>query len=106
MSEDERQTARVPDPEQQREQGQPGSEPGQVEGPVTVLVVAAHPDDPEFGCGGTSALWAHQGKEVYYLLCTSGDKGSSDPEMTSEKLVKLREEEQRNAASAIGVKKV
>src|SRR5207237_1108996 len=83
--------------------GQPGSEPGKVEGPITVLVVAAHPDDPEFGCGGTSALWASQGKEVYYVVCTSGDKGSSDPEMTSQKLVKLREAEQQAAADAIGV---
>ena len=98
--------AGTPDPEQAGEKGQPGSEPGKVEGPITVLVVAAHPDDPEFGCGGTSALWAYQGREVYYLLCTSGDKGSSDPEMISDKLVKLREEEQRNAAKAIGVKKV
>ena len=106
MSDDQRQSPRVPDPEQQGEQGQPGSEPGKVEGPITVLVVAAHPDDPEFGCGGTSALWASQGKEVYYVVCTSGDKGSSDPEMTSQKLVKLREAEQRAAAEAIGVKKV
>jgi len=106
MSEEQTRTPRVPDPEQQGEQGQPGSEPGKVEGPTTVLVVAAHPDDPEFGCGGTSALWASQGKEVYYVVCTSGDKGSSDPEMTSQKLVKLREAEQRAAAEAIGVKKV
>ncbi|HEY3083417.1 MAG TPA: PIG-L deacetylase family protein [Chloroflexota bacterium] len=94
------------DPEQAGERGQPGSEPGPIEGPTTVLVVAAHPDDPEFGCGGTSALWASQGKEVYYVVATSGDKGSSDPEMTSETLVKLREAEQREAACAIGVKKV
>jgi len=94
------------DPEQQGERGQPGSEPGKVEVPITVLVVAAHPDDPDFGCGGTSALWASQGREVYYCVCTSGDKGSSDPEMTSDKLVKLREAEQRAAAEAIGIKKV
>lgn len=96
----------VPDPEAQGEQGQPGSEPGSIEGPLTALVVAAHPDDPEFGCGGTSALWVSQGYEVYYVVCTSGDKGSSDPEMTSERLVELREAEQRAAAEVIGVKKV
>ena len=107
MSDREKEEAPQPiDPEQAGERGQPGAEPGEVEGPVTVLVVAAHPDDPEFGCGGTSALWASQGKEVYYVVCTSGDKGTSDPEMTSEKLVKLREAEQREAACAIGVKKV
>jgi LmbE family N-acetylglucosaminyl deacetylase len=106
MSEREREQAQRVDPEQQGEKGQPGSEPGKQEGPVTVLVVAAHPDDPEFGCGGTSAKWAAEGKEVYYVVATSGDKGSSDPEMTSQKLVKLREAEQRAAAEAIGVKKV
>src|ERR1044071_6244034 len=106
MSDEQRQTPGVPDPEQQGEAGQPGSEPGKLEGPPPVLVVAAPPDDPEFGCGGTSALWASQGKEVYYVVCTSGDKGSADPEMTSQKLVKLREAEQRAAAEAIGVKKV
>jgi LmbE family N-acetylglucosaminyl deacetylase len=106
MTDPNRQNEHIPDPEQQGEQGQPGSEPGKVEGPITVLVVAAHPDDPEFGCGGTSALWASQGKEVYYVVATSGDKGSSDPEMTSDRLVKLREAEQQAAADAIGVKKV
>lgn len=106
MTDPNRQNERIPDPEQQGERGQPGSEPGQVEGPVTVLVVAAHPDDPEFGCGGTSALWAAQGKEIYYVVATSGDKGSADPEMTSDQLAKLREAEQQAAAEAIGVKKV
>lgn len=105
MTEDQRQL-RTPDPEQAGERGQPGSEPGTVEGPITVLVVAAHPDDPEFGCGGTTARWACEGREIYYCLCTSGDKGSAEPEMTSAKLVKLREKEQRAAAAAIGVKKV
>jgi LmbE family N-acetylglucosaminyl deacetylase len=40
-----------------------------------VLVVAAHPDDADIGCGGTMAKWARQGKEVVYLICTRGDKG-------------------------------
>jgi LmbE family N-acetylglucosaminyl deacetylase len=74
--------------------------------PVRVLVVAAHPDDPEFGCGGTAAKWAQDGKEVYYLVCTRGHKGSSEPEMTSERLVEIREREQRAAAEEIGAKEV
>ena len=106
MSEERKPGTGGTDPEAQGEKGQPGSEPGKVEGPITVLVVAAHPDDPEFGCGGTSARWAREGREVYYCVCTSGDKGSSDPEMTSDKLVKLREKEQQAAADVIGVKKV
>jgi LmbE family N-acetylglucosaminyl deacetylase len=71
-----------------------------------VLVVMAHPDDAEFGCGGTIAKWASAGKEINYLLCTSGDKGSSDPEMLPMKLAQLRREEQRNAAHALGARDV
>lgn len=76
------------------------------EEPVRVLVVAAHPDDPEFACGGTSARWAAEGKDVYYLVCTRGNKGSSDPEMISERLIRIREEEQRAAAEVIGAREV
>ena len=71
-----------------------------------VLVVAAHPDDADIGCGGTMAKWALQGKEVIYLICTRGDKGSSDPDMTSGRLAEIRTEEQRAAAQIIGVKEV
>jgi LmbE family N-acetylglucosaminyl deacetylase len=71
-----------------------------------VLVVAAHPDDADIGCGGTMAKWARQGKEVVYLICTRGDKGSSDPDMTSERLADIRTREQTAAAEVIGVKEV
>ncbi len=74
--------------------------------PSRVLVVGAHPDDPEFACGGTTARWAAEGKEIYYLVCTRGDKGSSDPEMTGERLVEIREAEQRAAAAVLGVREV
>ncbi len=46
-----------------------------------VLGVFAHPDDPEFFCGGTFARWAAEGAEITFVVATSGDKGSSDPEM-------------------------
>ena len=68
------------------------------------LMVAAHPDDPDFGAGGTAALWSRDGWEFYYLVCTDGSKGTSDPEMTAERLIPLRREEQRAAARALGVK--
>ncbi len=71
-----------------------------------VLGVFAHPDDPEFFAGGTFARWAAEGVEVLYVLATSGDKGSEDPEMTHERLAALREVEQRNAAAALGVQDV
>ena len=70
------------------------------------LVIAAHPDDSEFGVAGTAALWARDGWQLYYLICTDGSKGSEDPEMTPEKLVPMRREEQRAAARVLGVKDV
>jgi LmbE family N-acetylglucosaminyl deacetylase len=81
-------------------------QPVQGDGTTRVLVIGAHPDDPEFACGGTSARWAAEGKEIYYLVCTRGDKGSSEPEMTAERLVEIREREQRSAAAVIGVREV
>jgi LmbE family N-acetylglucosaminyl deacetylase len=68
-----------------------------------VMVIMAHPDDPEFFCGGTIAAWTHQGCEVIYLILTNGDKGSDDPAMTPEQLALLRQEEQRAAAQILGV---
>lgn len=71
-----------------------------------VLVIVAHPDDAEFSSGGTIAKWAREGKEITYLLCTNGNKGSGDPMMTSDRLAVIREKEQRAAASVLGVKDV
>lgn len=68
------------------------------------LVIVAHPDDAEFLCAGTVARWVSEGWEVAYVLVTSGDKGSHDREMTSERLASIREGEQRAAAKALGVK--
>ena len=76
------------------------------EGPKRALVVAAHPDDSEFGAAGTAALWTREGWEFYYLICTDGSKGTEDPEMTPARLVPLRREEQRAAARVGGVKDV
>lgn len=70
------------------------------------LVLAAHPDDSEFGAAGTLALWARDGWEVYYVICTDGSKGSDDLAMTPDRLVPLRKEEQRAAARLLGVKEV
>ena len=71
-----------------------------------VLVVAAHPDDPEFGCAATVAKWAVEGREVTYLLLTSGDKGSKDPKVRPGQLASRREREQREAAGDLGVKEL
>ncbi|MBI2916422.1 MAG: PIG-L family deacetylase [Chloroflexi bacterium] len=74
--------------------------------PDRALAIAAHPDDVDFGAAGTFALWAKQGWEVFYVICTRGDKGSSDPEMTPERLTILREQEQRAAARVAGAQDV
>lgn len=74
--------------------------------PECVLLVLAHPDDPEFFCGATLAKWARAGKEIRYLLLTCGDKGSDNPAMTPETLCVDRQTEQRAAAKVIGVKDV
>ena len=70
------------------------------------MVIAAHPDDPEFGCAGTMVKWAQAGKEITYLLLTSGDKGSHDPDLRPGQLAARRESEQREAAAELGVKDV
>jgi LmbE family N-acetylglucosaminyl deacetylase len=66
------------------------------------MVIVAHPDDPEFFCGGTIARWVREGVEVVYLILTNGDKGGNDPNV-AEELAALREEEQRAAARVLGV---
>lgn len=70
------------------------------------MVIMAHPDDAEFICGGTIARLAAEGRAIHYVLVTSGNRGSHDSTMTMERLAKIREEEQRNAASALGVQEV
>ena len=74
--------------------------------PQRVLLVLAHPDDPEFFCGATLAKWAREGKEIHYLLLTCGDKGSDSPDVTPEMLCADRQAEQRAAAAIIGAKEV
>ena len=70
------------------------------------LVVSPHPDDAEFGCSGTAALLVREGKEVYYVIATSGNKGGRDTDMTSDYLTTARQDEQRRAAAVLGVSEV
>jgi LmbE family N-acetylglucosaminyl deacetylase len=68
-----------------------------------VMVIMAHPDDAEIQCGGTTARLVARGTMVSYVLCTSGNRGSSDLATTTEGLSALREAEQRTAAAVLGV---
>lgn len=70
------------------------------------LVVAAHPDDPEFGMGGTTALWVSQGWRFHYLIVTDGSKGSADGDRDQMELMRTRQGEQRKAAQLLGVESV
>jgi len=70
-----------------------------------VLVILAHPDDPEFFCGATLARWALAGHMIHYILLTNGNKGGGS-NVTPDKLRFIRKEEQQNAAAIIGVKSV
>ncbi len=74
--------------------------------PSEILVVSAHPDDVDFGCSGTVALWAKAGARINYLICTDGDKGSEQLSDTPKEIAKLRQEEQRRAAGLVGVRDV
>jgi LmbE family N-acetylglucosaminyl deacetylase len=71
-----------------------------------VMVITAHPDDSEFGAGGTVARFTKEGREVVYCIVTNGNKGSSDRTMTPERLATIRAEEQRQAARVLGVERV
>jgi LmbE family N-acetylglucosaminyl deacetylase len=66
------------------------------------VAVGAHPDDIEFGCGGTLAKWAAGGCQIHHVVCTDGSKGSWDPQEDLTQLVAVRQEEQREAARILG----
>jgi LmbE family N-acetylglucosaminyl deacetylase len=71
-----------------------------------LMVVSPHPDDCEFGIAGTAAHLIKEGKDVVYVICTNGDKGTEDRTLTPEKLAAIREKEELAAAKIIGVKEV
>lgn len=66
--------------------------------PAVALAVGAHPDDVEFGAGGTLAKWAAAGCTVHHLVCTDGSKGTWDVNADLAALVTRRQGEQREAA--------
>ena len=70
--------------------------------PRSALAIGAHPDDVEFGCGGTLAKWAAAGCVVHHLVCTDGSKGTWDVAADTGLLVERRIAEQREAAARIG----
>jgi LmbE family N-acetylglucosaminyl deacetylase len=71
-----------------------------------VLCVMAHPDDVDFGLGGTVATWTDAGIAVSYCMVTSGDAGGFDPDVPRGEIAGIRQAEQRAAAAAVGVSDV
>jgi LmbE family N-acetylglucosaminyl deacetylase len=70
--------------------------------PARFMVIAAHPDDAEFGPAGIAARWIDEGSEGWLVCCTSGDQGGEDPDADPLALAGLRETEQRAAAAITG----
>jgi len=68
--------------------------------------VGAHPDDVDFIVSGTMIKWSRMGKEIYYLVCTDGDKGGTRNDLTREQLIEIRRNEQRAAAKIAGARDV
>ncbi len=74
--------------------------------PARFLVIAAHPDDAEFGPAATAAAWIDGGSVGRLVCCTSGDQGGEDPDLDPLALAANREEEQRRAAAIVGYDEV
>jgi LmbE family N-acetylglucosaminyl deacetylase len=71
-----------------------------------ILGIFAHPDDAEFTCAGSAALWASQGAQITYVVVTAGGAGSNDPSQDLDELVRVRQAEQTAACTALGVQEV
>jgi len=82
------------------------------ESPASIaLAIVAHPDDAEFGCAGTLALWARQGWEVHLVVCTDASGGGSDESrdvgpQARRAVTEMRKAEQRAAAAVLGLRGV
>jgi LmbE family N-acetylglucosaminyl deacetylase len=73
---------------------------------LVYVVVAAHPDDPDFGVAGTAACLARAGHVVHYVILTSGEAGSEDPNIPPADLARVREAEQDAAGRVLGLSSV
>ncbi|MDE2025196.1 MAG: PIG-L family deacetylase [Patescibacteria group bacterium] len=72
----------------------------------TILAIGAHPDDIDSAAAGSVAKWVEEGATAFYVIATDGGKGTEDPDMTVDELIRTRKQEQQQAAKIIGVKEV
>jgi len=70
--------------------------------PERFMVIAAHPDDADFGPAATAARWIDAGSTGWLVCCTSGDQGGEDPDLDPLELAATRETEQHAAAAVVG----
>ena len=71
--------------------------------PRKILIILAHPDDPEYFCGATIAKWIREGHKVDYCLFTKGEKGINNNYRATKNIISIREKEQKSAADVLGV---
>jgi LmbE family N-acetylglucosaminyl deacetylase len=71
-----------------------------------ILIILAHPDDPEYFLGATIARWVKAGHTVRYILLTKGDKGAQNEQQTIEEIISIRKIEQEEAIKTLGVNSV
>ncbi len=71
-----------------------------------ILVILAHPDDPEFFCGAMIARWCALGHQVSYCLLTKGQRGTQDAELDPRVVSSVRVGEQLDAAAVLGVSQI
>jgi len=71
----------------------------------TIMLFTPHPDDDTFCCAGTLSLMARNQNKIYIVIYTNDDKGSYDPEMTSERLARIRQAEEEEACRVVGIPK-
>ena len=74
--------------------------------PESAMAIVAHPDDVEFSCAGTLALWAKAGARVSLVLVTSGDVGIARTDITRQQAAAIREGEAEDAAKIIGAAEI
>ncbi len=73
--------------------------------PESVLAIYAHPDDCEVACGGTLSHWGENGSQIAVAVLTSGDKGTSSPDVETNDLIETRRNEMESSAEILGIKK-
>jgi LmbE family N-acetylglucosaminyl deacetylase len=71
-----------------------------------ILAISAHPDDVEFGCGGTLFKFSEKGYSIFLIVATNGENGFKIEHKPRKERIRIRHNEQMSAAKMLGVKEV